>query len=186
MHTTERYLPGLMATAFLMGLALPSAAVNCRDLLPGNGDIAGWKVMAHSTTAGKMGQKASYDAYDGAVEAMQGKGITEFAQRMYKHAATGKYVTVDVYKMSSALAARKLHDAKLAGYKKAKPLYRYTSIKDRALIGTMGFFSFGVCYRGTFLFEVSMSKASRATDRGIVKSFLTFMSKKLAPPKTQH
>lgn len=180
MQSMARTLTVLSVAAALIGISWYAIAASCTGSLPPSNAIPGWQTMSGSTKSGSMGSRASYDAYDGAVEAMQAEGIAYFAQRMYKHSSTKKYLTVDVYQLTSTSKAQALYNKKKTGYKKANPLNTYTRIKDKAFVGTMGKFTFGVCQRGKYVSEVSMSKASTAQDRATVKSFLTYISKKQA------
>lgn len=162
----------------LVGLSFCAIAASPTGSLPPSNAIAGWQVVADTTTSGAMGQKASYDVYNGAVDAMREQGIRFFAQRMYRHSGTGKTLTVDIYQMTCASCAQALFTDKQKGFKNARPLSVQSNIRDRALIATMGGMTFGVVQRGIFVGEVSMMRATTAQDRSIARSFLVFMSGK--------
>ncbi len=179
MSWASRTLTVLSIAATLAGLTWYAIAAGCTESLPGDKTIPGWTVLDGSTSSGKLGDKAGYDAYDGAVGPMRKQRIQYFAQRMYRNAKTKQYVTVDIYQLSGARSARALYDSKLRDSRKAKPLYRYTSIKDRAFVCTMGGCSFGVCQRGKYVCSVVLSKASSGQSRTSVRSFLKYVSGKL-------
>lgn len=162
----------------LVGLSFCAIAASPTGSLPPSNAIAGWQVVADTTTSGAMGQKASYDVYNGAVPAMQEQGVRFFAQRMYRHSTTGKTLTVDVYQMTSAATANALFADKQKGFKNAQPLSVQRNIRDRAMIATMGGMTFGVVQRGIFVGEVSMMRATTAQDRSTARAFLVFMSRK--------
>jgi len=167
----------------LAGIALYAIAASPSSCLPPSKAVGGWAVLANADKSGEMGSKASYDAYDGAVEALQEKGIRYFAQRTYKRAAAeaGKfdYVTMDIYQLSSAARAKSLFDAKRTSFKSAKPLVDRKAIRDRAFLATVDKFSVGVCQRGIFLCEVSISRGKGAADRTEAERFLVWVSRKL-------
>lgn len=169
----------LSVAAALTGLAYYAVAASCVASLPPSNAIPGWVAVTNATTSGEMGSQQSYNAYDGAVEAMQAEGIKSFAQRIYRHSATGKYLTLDIYYLSELSKAKALYDRKRNGYRQAKPLTDYTSIPQRACVGTLGTTSFGVLQRGAFVCEVTIARSSTAADRITAKAFLTFVSGKL-------
>ena len=181
MSLASRILTYAAIALALFALAREAKAVTCLGALPPASIAPGWAVMADSTRSGRMGSKISYDTYDGAVEELQGKGIVAFAQRMYRNASTGQYVTVDVYELASKAAAGSLYAEKLADSRNAKSLSTYTSIKDKAFVGTLGSISLGCCTRGKYLCEVTMTKAPGSQHRTTVRKFVSVISGKLAP-----
>ncbi|NSW58506.1 MAG: hypothetical protein HPY44_21050 [Armatimonadetes bacterium] len=181
MSLASRILTYAAVALALFALAREAKAVTCLGALPAASIAPGWSIMADSTRSGRMGSKTSYDAYDGAVEELQSKGIVAFAQRMYRNASTGQYVTVDVYELASKAAASNLYAAKLSESRKAKPLIVCTTIKDKAFVGTLGSISLGCCTRGKYLCEVTMTKAQSSQHRTTVRKFVSVISGKLAP-----
>ena len=183
MDKTARILTVLSVVAALTGVAWYAIAASCTGSLPATNAIKGWEIWADTSKAGKLGEKPSYDAFNGAVDSMKAEGIRYFAEQMYKQTGTKKHLTVDVFQLSSTTRAKALYASKKNGYKTAKPISHYTSIKDQALVGTIKTFTFGCCQRGKYVCLVTMTGASSAQDRATVKTILTYISKKLAPQK---
>lgn len=178
MQLTSRVLTILSVLATLTGFTLYAFAASPTGCLPNNGAISGWKVFSE-TRSGAMGEKASYDTYDGPVDVMKQEGIRYFAQRMFRSTTGKRYVTVDAFQLRNAGLAKALYAKKRASYKTAKPLTDQPSIRDRAFIGTVGKTTVGVVQRGIFVAEVTMSNATTDADRAKVKAFLTYISRKL-------
>jgi hypothetical protein len=127
-----------------------------------------------------MGSPTSFQAYDGAVEAMQDRGIAYFAQRMFREASTRRYITVDIYQLGSGSQASALFQQKRAGYKRAKPL-RVTVSRTQSLgIATLGTNTVGFGVRGKYLWEVALSKAPAEQDRATVSRLCTAIAARLA------
>jgi hypothetical protein len=183
MGRASHILTLLSISLALTGIALYAIAASPTSSLPPDGAVNDWAVLANSDKSGEMGSKASYDAYNGAVEALQSQGIRYFAQRTYRRPAgqAGQYhyVTLDVYQLRSVARARKLYENKRAGYKAAKPLVDSKTIRDRAFVATISKFSVGVCQRGIFVCEVSLSQGRGAADRAEAERFLDWVSGKL-------
>lgn len=178
MQRVSRALTVSSILVALVGLTFCAIAASPTGSLPPSNAISGWQVVADTTRSGAMGQKVSYDVYNGAVPAMQEQGIRFFAQRMYRHSGTGKTLTLDIYQMTSAARAQALFADKQKALKNAKPLSVQRNIRDRALVATMGGMTFGVVQRGIFVGEVSMMRATTAQERSTARAFLVFMSKR--------
>lgn len=179
MKFTSILLTALSLAFTLTGLTWYAVAASCTSALPPDNAISGWRILQGTTKSGVMGEQASFDAYDGAVETLQEQGVTRFARRMYKRTGTSQHLTLDIYELKTAARAQALYSEKLNGYKKAKPLSTYSSIKDRAFVGTLGTITVGACQRGRFLCEVTISQAPASRDRSAARQFLVYVSKKL-------
>ena len=180
MRRTAATLTTLTAVLALGAAATMAGAASCSGSLPGSNAVPGWQTMAGGTLSGSMGSKASFDAYDGAVETMRdAQGIRFFAQRVFKRAKPKGYLTVDVYQFASVAQAQAFYARSKADYRLAKLLTSFSGVKDQAFAGALGGAAAGFCRRGKYLCQVSISGGATAQDIQTAKAFVAYVSRKL-------
>ena len=179
MQRGSHVLTAVSVIVALTGLGLAALAGMCTDSLPGSKAIPGWLAMDGSTKSGSMGSKASFDAYDGAVEHMRDdQGVRYFAQRIYKRPGSTSLLTLDVFQLAGVTPAQKMYAKAKADYRKAKSLSSLRGVKDQALVCVMSGTTIGCCQRGKYFCQVLITGTS-AQDLTAARDFLTYASKKL-------
>jgi hypothetical protein len=175
-------LPGVLTVcsvaAAVVGLAMYALAASPTGSLPPTGAIPGWAVMDGSTRSGAMGDRVSYDVYDGAVDSMKSQGIRFFAQRMYK-SASKHYITVDAFQFRTNDQAKAAYAQKRDSFSKATPRLDY-NLTNQAFVATMNNTTVGCVRAGIFLAEVTFAGGTTDADRATVKAFLSYISRKLS------
>jgi hypothetical protein len=180
MRRASALLSVLWVAGGLWVLAGPAAAGGCSAALPVNGAVAGWKVLDGSTMAGAMGSKASFDAYDGAVEGMRDEQcIRFFAQRVLKRAKPKSFVTVDVYQFASVAQAKAFFARTKKDYKAAKGITVLKGTKDQAFAGILNSAGGGFCQRGKYVCQVMLTVNGAAPDVKTITAFVKWVSGRL-------
>jgi hypothetical protein len=164
--------------AAVAGLAIYALAASPTGCLPPGGAIAGWSVMDGSTRAGAMGEKVSFEVYDGAVDSMKAQGIRFFAQRMYK-AAPKRFITVDAFQFRTNDQARAAYTQKRNSFGNARPRTD-CQITNQAFVATINNTTVGCVRAGIFMAEVTFASGCSDADRATVKAFLSYISRKLS------
>lgn len=183
MNSAARVLTLLSIGAAALGVALWAVAGTCIAALPPSNVVAGWVALPGADKSGAMGERPSYDAYDGNVDVMKGaQGIRYFAQRTYRNAnPTRRYLTVDVFQLSSVARAQALYSKYKKDDARAKPLTSLGKVKDQAFVASLSGVTVGYCQRGKYLCQVTLSKGMTDADRTLVKAYVSYLSRKLAP-----
>jgi hypothetical protein len=163
--------------AAVAGLAIYALAASPTGCLPPTGALSGWAVMDDSTRSGAMGEKASFDVYDGAVDSMKAQGIRFFAQRMYK-SAPKRFITVDAFQFRTNDQAKAAYAQKRGSFANAKPRTDY-QMTNQAFVATINNTTVGCVRAGIFMAEVTFAGGCTDADRATVKAFLSYISRKL-------
>lgn len=164
--------------AAIAGVAIYALAASPTGCLPPTGAVSGWTVMDGSTRSGAMGEKTSFDVYDGAVDSMKAQGIRFFAQRMYK-SASKRYITVDAFQFRTNDQAKAAYKEKRDSFRNAKPRIDYV-MTNQAFVATMNNTTVGCVRAGIFMAEVTFAGGHTDADRATVKAFLSYISRKLS------
>lgn len=164
--------------AAVAGLTIYALAASPTGCLPPAGALSGWTVVDGSTRSGAMGDKVSFEVYDGAVDDMKAQGMRFFAQRMYK-SAPKRFITVDAYQFRTNDQAKAAYGQKRDSFSSAKPRTDYP-MTNQAFVATINNTTVGCVRAGIFMAEVTFAGGCTDADRATVKAFLSYISHKLS------
>ena len=168
---------GLLAIAALFCIAGAALAEGSRlsVLLPGNGSIPGYNVVAVAERDA-TDEAGLYSMYDGAVPDMQKYGVCYAHQRVFRN-AKGKSITIDAYTLYTWQHAKAYYTSEKGGLKTLSGFQVWPIKQEACTAQNVGMTACHV-WGANYMASISAQGAS-ASDLSTAKSIAAFISSKI-------